>query len=105
MNMFEAFTNKVASTKRETMTGGLGAKTEHLVGVPCTALLDLDDQTRQRPDLKTYYRLWQVYVAGVHEIANGDFLVLDGKEYPVRDAKPWNFGGIEAMRLIVEELR
>ncbi len=102
---FRAFTTRLAQTKRETMTSGLGGLAPYLSNVPCTPLLDLDDQTRQRPDLKTYYRLWQVFVDGVWDIINGDVLVLHGKDYPVRDAKPWEFAGIQALRLIVEELR
>jgi hypothetical protein len=96
-----------ASTRRPpTVSGGKrGAAVVCLDGIVITPLDPVDPETRQRLALQTPHELLQCFADGGLDVVEGDVLVVDGAEYPVRSAAEWLWRGSQYVHLIVEELK
>ena len=96
-----------ASTKRSpTVSGGKrGTPEVHLVDIWVTPLDPVDPETRQRLALNTPHELLQSFVDGDLDIVEGDVLVVESAEYPVRSAAEWRWRGSQFVHLILEELK
>lgn len=96
-----------ASTKRPTalVSGRRGTPALHLASIRVTPLDPVDAETRQRLALNTPHELLQAFVDGGLDIVEGDLLVVDGVEYPVRSAGQWAWRGSEFVHLVLEELK
>lgn len=96
-----------ASTKRPPVVSGgkRGTPAAYLSDIRVTPLDPVDPETRQRLALQTPHELLQTFAQGGLDILEGDLLVVDGVEYPVRSAAEWLWRSSEYVHLIVEELK
>ncbi len=104
------FLTVTASTKRAPAVSGgkRGTPAAHLAGVACTPLDPVDAELRQRLQLNTPHELLQSFVDGGLDIREGDWLVVAGEEYPIRDVEEWAWGrGLRGayLRLVLENLK
>jgi hypothetical protein len=104
VTMFAEFTTVIASTKRKGLTTGF---TANLSGLNCTPLAPIDPETRLRLQLNTPHTLWETYLEGDHDIKEGDKLVIDSVEFPIKTIAPWTWPpeNYVYLRVIVEDLR
>lgn len=96
-----------ASTKRSpaVASGKRGAPVAYLTDIELTPLDPLDPETRQRLALETPHELLQAFGDGGLDILEGDLLVVDGREYPVRYAAEWLWRGSSFVHLALEDLK
>lgn len=98
-----------ASTKRPpAISSGIrGAATTNLSSLSCLPLDPVDAELRARVAIDTPHELLQTFVQDGLDIAEGDILVVDSTEYPIRAVEDWYWGPDEEnyLRLIVEELK
>lgn len=104
------FLTVAASTKRApTVSGGKrGAPTTKLASLTVTPLDPVEAELRQRLALNTPHELLQTFCDGDLDIREGDWLVVDGEEYPIRDVEEWAWGrGLQSAyrRLVLEALK
>ncbi len=97
----------IASTRRPPpLSGGKrGAPLPYLDDIWITPLDPVDPETRQRLALQTPHELLQTFADGGLDIVEGDVLVVDGAEYPVRSAAEWLWRNSQYVHLIIEELK
>lgn len=112
MSSFSRLASVGAYTKRASVSSGKrGTPTTKLTNLSITPLDPADPATRgelqERLGLETPYALLQTFVAGNLDIREGDVLVVDSTEYPIRAVTDWSGGtAVDGfMRLIVEELK
>ena len=99
------------STKRfpAKVAGRQGEAVPHLVadGLYCAPLDPAENNTVQlvqRPELDRQVDILETYTPEL-DILEGDLLVVDGVEYPIRRMQRWHWRGSEVfLRLIVERL-
>ena len=104
---FDRLATESASTKRATVVDGKrGVPAVHVATLACTPLDPLggDEGIRLREVLETPHELLQTFVAGETDVREGDVLVVDGKDYPVRVVANWA-GRVTHKRLAVEDLK
>lgn len=96
-----------AETKRSPVvaSGKRGAPATYLAEIEVTPLDPLDPETRQRLALETPHELLQTFVDGGVDVVEGDLLVVDGREYPVRYAAKWLWRGSSFVHLALEDLK
>lgn len=72
----------------------------------CTPLNPADSATHKlmREQLDRQVRVLETYTAATADIADGDLLVVDGRDYPVRRAERWDWRRTIFLRLLVEDL-
>jgi hypothetical protein len=88
---------KTCHIKRVSMNAGTGITelpSMHLVNIPCTPLISLDESSvvnsiRPQPLSGAMVNRKQVMVFEPYDIEKGDTLVLDGIEYPITEANLW----------------
>lgn len=105
---FQRMARKTAATKRApALSGGLrGAATVHLSGVRCTPLDPVNAETAQRLGLATPHEVLQTFVAGDHDIREGDVFVCDDKSYPIRAVENWEWdAATTTLRIVLEQLK
>ena len=110
---FDRIANVTASTKRppSVSDGKRGSPATNISSLSCTPLDPADPGTRselqERLGLETPYELLQTYVDTALDIKEGDILVVDGTEYPIRAVADWAAAGsMPAYKaLIIEELK
>lgn len=96
-----------ASTKRLPVVSGgkRGAAVTHLAKLQITPLEPVDAELRQRVDpLKAAHELHQAFADGAPDVRQGDILVVDSVEYPIRAAAAWS-GRRPCVHLVVEEVK
>lgn len=96
-----------ASTKRSPAASGgkRGTPTAFIASLRCAPLDPVDPETRQRLAINTPHELLQTFVDAGLDILEGDILVVDGEDYPIRSAAQWLWRGSEFVHLIIEELK
>jgi hypothetical protein len=101
-----------ASTKRPPAiaSGRRGAPVENVADMPCTPLWPLDSETRLRVQLDTPHELRQTFAPGDYDVREGDVLVVDEVEYPIRSVADWAWSGDangagSYLQIVVEELK
>lgn len=106
---FTRAANVTASTKRPpTISSGLrGAPETYLTDIACTPLDPVDPELKQRMGLDSPHELLQTFVDTALDIVEGDILVIDSEEYPIRAVGDWaSTGSMPAYKwLVVEELK
>ena len=104
---FRSAATVTASTKRSPApsSGKRGVPTTWLSSLQCTPLDPVDPETRQRLAINTPHELLQTFVDAGLDIIEGDILVVDSEEYPIRSAAQWTWRGSEFVHLIIEELK
>jgi hypothetical protein len=80
-----------ASTKRAPAfaAGKRGPAVTFLASVLISPLTPASKALMVRQDLRTPYTMLECFCPDEHDIQNGDFLVIDGREYPVRFVETW----------------
>lgn len=96
-----------ASTKRSPAlsAGKRGTPSTWLASFRCTPLDPVDPETRQRLGLLTPHEVLESYADGGLDILEGDLLVVDEAEYPIRSVGEWAWRGSNYVHMIVEELK
>lgn len=96
-----------ASTKRSPAASGgkRGVPTTFIATLQCAPLDPVDPETRQRLAINTPHELLQTFVDAGLDILEGDILVVDSVDYPIRSAAQWSWRGSEFVHLIIEELK
>jgi len=110
---FAKLATVTASTKRPPAisSGKRGAPAENVASLVCTPLDPCDPGMRaelqQRLALNTPHELLQTFVDSGVDIVEGDLLVVDSVEYPVRSAGQWTWGPTSSsyVRLVLEDLK
>lgn len=106
---FDLLARVTASTKRDpaAVSGIIGAKVENVASVAIFALAPLDQQVRQLLGLTAVAgELWQTFTRET-DICEGDVLVVDDVEYPIRAVGdwPWRPSGADRVVVVVEEIK
>jgi len=96
-----------ASTKRSpNVSGGKrGAPATWLTLVMCTPLDPVDAELRQRMALETPHELKHTFTDADLDITEGDFLVVNGVEYPIKAVEDWEWRGSKYLHLVIEEIK
>jgi len=73
--------------------------------INCTPLDPVNAETAARAGLQTPHGVLRTFVDDGLDVREGDYLVVGGKDYPVRAASTWAWRGSSFQELILEELR
>ena len=84
--------------------GRRGVPEQHLTNIPCTPLDPVEPDLRERLGLRTPHELLQTFMGDV-DVREGDILVVNGQEYPIRSCAEWEWRGETFRHLIVEDLK
>ncbi len=71
----------------------------------CTPLDPVNAETAARAGLSTPHGVLRTFADAGLDVRAGDYLVVDGRQYPVRSAASWTWRGDKFQELILEELR
>lgn len=111
MGSFSRMATVMAATRRSPdldSDGQRGEPEPYLAGIPCTPLDPAEDQQardlafRLRQELNSPITLLQTFVDSAADIGEGDVLVVDLVEYPVRGVDRWEWRGSRYLRLLLE---
>jgi hypothetical protein len=99
--------HKLVDVKRSPpiVGGKRGDPVLHLQDVPSTALLPVTSEIIARFGTDGPIELLQAFVPGGYDVREGDFVVYNSKEYPVRGANEWELGEKSLIHLIIEETK
>lgn len=105
---FKRLATVTANIKRAAVSGaGVSSGfANHLIGIQCLPLMSVDPEVRNRPELQAFHEVKETYIGQGFDIDEGDRLVIDQTEYPIRAVEeiPWR-NRETYLRLIVEELK
>ena len=96
-----------ASIKRSPapVSGNRGAPAEVIASIVCTPLDPIDGELRIRLALDTPYELLQTFFETTETIIEGDILVVDTNEYPIRSVEDWPRGSVVTYHCVLEDLK
>lgn len=108
---FTRLATVTAATKRlPPLSGGKrGEPTVWITSLRCTPLDPAEDQRardlafRLRQVLDGPFEMMQTFVDAALDIVEGDVLVVDGIDYPVRGVDRWTWRGSTYLRLLIEQ--
>jgi hypothetical protein len=110
---FRRMASVTASTKRppavNLTTGQRGEPELHLPSLHCTPLDPAESQKardlafRLQQENGRMYELLQSFTEATNDIREGDVVVVNGKEYPVRSVGTWLWRGSSYLELLLEE--
>lgn len=97
----------IASTKRAQVTQGQRTEpTRFLTEVRCAPLDPVDPETKERMRLDTPYGLLQTFTDDAnYDIRRGDVLVVNDRDYPIKEVTSWAVGDTRFLNLFLEDLR
>ncbi len=98
---------------RAAPTSGRGRRGPQVwhINVLITPLLPANQETsrdavfRLRQELDTPMEFLETTTATTRDIREGDILVVDNKEYPIRDVSDQSIEGVTMVRLLVEDVK
>lgn len=97
---------KTAQTKRAAMVNGMrGTPTTYLASVSISPLDPVSSEIAMRVAGKAPHELLQTFVEGAVDVREGDVLVVDGKEYPIRSCAEWKWHNSEYRHLVLEDIK
>lgn len=104
---FARMATVTASTKRNPGVIGKqqGEPVTYIASLACTPLDPVDPEVRQTLGLGTPHLVLETFCDGSLDIREGDTLVVDGVDYPVRAAEVWAWGDSQYLHLIIEKLK
>lgn len=104
---FSRLARITASTKRPpAISGGKrGAAVTHISTLKITPLDPVDGDTVRRLNLATTVEVLQTFCESGYDIKDGDVLVVDSVEYPIRAVSDWAFINSTYLHLIVDQQR
>ena len=110
MSSFSKLATVSCSTKRATISGSgvnqkRGAQSTNLSGLLCLPLDPVDPELRERLRIETPHELRQTFIKGDPDILEGDTLVVNSVDYPIKSVAEWVWQDDEFLHLIVEHLK
>lgn len=103
---------KTASTKREPAVSGstVGAPATHLASLPVTPFQSASAELANEasigdPREAKVCHAFTAVSGDLYDVREGDVLVVDGTEYPIRSVAEFNRGDDSYLRIIVEETK
>ena len=93
-----------ASTKRETISNGLSSLETNIASMNIYPLMPLDATLQNYAGLD-WRETFQTFVDGDEDVLEGDVLVVDDVEYPIRAVEEWPWQGSYRKRLLVEQVK
>lgn len=108
---FRRLATVVASTRRPPAVadGKRGEAVTHLTELRCTPLDPADAAMRgqlvEREVVKAGAKILQTMCESDLDIREGDILIVNGREYPIRSMGDWAWRGGDYKQLFVEELQ
>jgi hypothetical protein len=102
-----AILTKIASTKRAPVISGgrRGAAVTHLTGIHISPLDPVTAEIALRVATKAPHELLQCFVEGAADVREGDVLVVDGQEYPIRSCADWEWRKSKYLHLVLENIK
>lgn len=106
MSSFSKLASVTASTKRG---GGIDANgleiayTTHIASLKCLPLDPVDPEIAQGIEGLSFREILQTAVQGGLDIVEGDALVVDSQEYPIRAVAEWVWLGTDYLILTLED--
>lgn len=96
-----------ASTKRTPImvSGVRGVPVLLLEDIRCTPLDPIDPEVRQSLMLESPHELLQTFIDGSLDVREGDILVVDNREYPIRACGDWTWRGSKFFQLFIEDFK
>jgi hypothetical protein len=106
MSAFTRMCTVTASTKRTPAisSGKIGALATQVAGLTCTPLDPVSAEIRTRMGLESAHEVVQTFTEET-DIREGDYLVVSGKEYPIRAVAEWTWRGRVYRHLIMEDVK
>lgn len=108
MNAFQRMAVIDASTKRaQIVSGQRGEPVMHIASLRCTPLDPVSSDLAQRVGLDSPYELLQTMTEET-DVREGDVLVVDGVDYPIRAVGDWTWrvtGASAFCALVLEDLK
>ena len=106
---FDLLAVVACSTKRAAWAAGKrSTPAANLTGLKCTPLDPVDADTAERAGLDSPIQVFQVFLDGGLDIVEGDWLTIDGTDYPIRAVWDWTYWGLDDTQfkhLILEGLK
>lgn len=98
--------NLVETKRPPDVTNGRRAEpVTFLTAVKCSNLFPVEAEVAQLLPNKSPKELLQCFVPGDNDVKEGDTLVFDSREYPVRAAAEWTLNTKAVTHLILEDLK
>ncbi len=95
-----------AMAKRGAMVNGVrGAASIHVTDMVISALDPVTPEIAARVSTKAPTELLQVYVEGSPDLREGDMLVVNDRDYPIRSCAEWDWRGSRFLHLVVEDIK
>lgn len=93
----------------EVVAGARGEATLYRSDLRATPLCPVDGETRARVATDSAHTVYEAYVFDEVDIRNGDILISDGRDYPIRAVEPWQYAvplgaAVVVRRLLVEDV-
>lgn len=105
MTSFARMATVTASTKRVgAIVDGLEpVPTTHIASLSCLPLDPVTPDIAQGIEGLSFHEILQTYVDGGLDIQEGDLLVVDNAEYPIRSVADWTWRGSDFRTLFLED--
>ena len=105
MSSFARLATVTASTKRSSgiTSGKEDGYTAEIATLQCLPLDPVDPNVTLGISGLAFHELLQTSAEGGLDIVEGDLLVVDAVEYPIRAVADWDWKGIDYVMLLVED--
>jgi hypothetical protein len=102
---FSRMATRTCSVKRSPsiVNGKRGIPEVIHADIPCTPLDPISRELAQRYLLQTPVDMYVTYLNADYDIDEGDFLVMDGMDLPVKAASKWDFRNAKHLEVVVEK--
>lgn len=107
MGGLERFLHKSIAVKRRQALGSgqYGAADQISAGLSASDLMPMSPELAARLGLQAPYNTLQIFVKGPVDLKSGDYLTVDGQDYPVRSVARWTLRSRVYHLVIVEQLK
>jgi hypothetical protein len=96
--------NQTASTKRQTLAGGVHSFAANLASVKVSPLYPVDAELTRRMALDTPMELLQIFAEDA-DIREGDVLSVAGRDYEIRSCANWPESSSRFLHLVLEDIK
>lgn len=100
------FRSSISIKRRQALGGGqYGAAEIKSAGVTASELMPMSPELATRLGLQSPYSTLQIFIKGPVDLKSGDYLSVDGQDYPVRSVAKWSLRGKTYYLVLVEQLK
>lgn len=105
MSSFTRLAKLDCSTKRNpTNDNKVSSYATYLTGLKCTPFDPIADSVMDEVLIQTPFRALQTYIRGdALDIKKGDWLSVNGQDYPIKFVSPWTWRKEMFVRLVLED--